>query len=119
MGLLAVGELPKVTRNSKGRKPGKWKGHEDLAQELRVLASRERDPDKRWGMVAERHTDAKAQNIASAIKKGEAIGFEHTTAGHFEARSRKSRNQSRAPETKSKQPVVLYDVWARYVPSVR
>lgn len=116
MGLLETGELPKMTR-TQGRKPGKWRGHEDMAEELRVLASRQRDADKRWGKVAERENPTKAQAIVSAIKKGEAVGFAPTEKGSFDARSRKSRNQHRAPINKATgKPVVLYDVWARFNP---
>lgn len=112
-GLLEVGEPPKLTR-AHGRRPGKWKGHEDLAQELRILTKREKDPNKRWGKVAERVNPTKAQAIVSAIKKGEAVGFEHTD-GVFEALSRKSKNQNKAPVNgRSGKQLVLYDVWARF-----
>lgn len=114
-GLLAVGTPPKVTRSRIGRRPGKWRGHEQMAVELRTVASREKDPDKQWGQVAERAPEHLAQAIVSAIKKGEAVGFEHTE-GVFEAISRKCPNQNRAPISPStKEPYVLYDVWARFV----
>jgi hypothetical protein len=95
MGLLEVGELPKVTRGP-GRRPGKWRGHEDSAEELKRLRSRQKNPEKAWGMVAARENATKAQAIVSAIKKGEAVGFEQTKGGRVR---------------------VLYDVWARYVPN--
>lgn len=117
MGLLEVGELPKVTRAGGGRKRGKWRDHEEMAEELKVLAKRESEPDRRWGKVAARETPTKAQAIVSAIKKGEAVGFESTREGRFEAKSRKSANQHRAPvHGPTGKPLVLYDVWARYVP---
>src|SRR5580765_6615487 len=115
-GLLEVGELPKMTRTH-GRAPtGKWRGHENLAEELKLLAKRENNPERRWGKLAERLTPTKAQDIALAIKKGESPGFEHVD-GVFEAKARKSKNQNRAPvNTRTGKTVVLYDVWARFVP---
>lgn len=115
MGLLEVGELPKVTRGP-GRKPGKWRGHEDTAEELRRLRSRQKNPDKAWGKVAERENATKAQAIVSAIKKGEAVGFETSAKGSFEAKSRKSPDQSGAPVARNGQVGILYDVWARFNP---
>lgn len=116
-GLLEVGELPRMSRSRSGRRPGKWRGHEEMAHELRTLASRERDEERRWGKVAERANETKAQSIVSAIKKGEAVGFEHTAEGRFEAKSRKSPNQNQAPvNEKTGRARVLYDIWARYVP---
>lgn len=118
MGLLAVGELPKVTRTGTGRRPGKWRGHEEDAQELRQLQAGEQDPERCWGLLVRRVNENKAQSIVSAVKKGEAIGFEHTPEGCFEAVSRKSPDQGRAPvNPRTKEPFVLYDVWARYVPA--
>lgn len=116
MGLLEVGELPKVTRGP-GRKPGKWRGNEDSAAELKTLAKRQKNPEKRWGKVTERENATKAQAIVSAINKGEAVGFEKTTSGSYEAKSRKSKDQTPPPGRNGKKPNgILYDVWARYLP---
>jgi hypothetical protein len=115
-GLLEVGPVPKVTRTH-GRKRGKWRGHEHLAAELRILVKREKDPERAWGKVAERVNPTKAQAIVSAIKKGDAVGFEHTD-GIFDALSRKSKNQRQAPTNKSTGvTLVLYDVWATFIPA--
>jgi hypothetical protein len=117
-GLTAVGELPPKSRGTSGRKPGRWRGHEDLAEELRVIARREQDPGKRWGRIDERVPEYTAQARVAMVKKGEAVGFEHTPEGRFEAESRKSKNQNRAPvNPQTGKPRVLYDVWARFAPA--
>ena len=113
--LLSVGELPEVLR-SPGRKPGKWGGHEAIARELIQVASRRRIPANRWGQVAEQLTAAKSQSIAAAIKKGQAVGFEPTEDGCFEAAVRKSKDQSDAVVDAKGKKQVLYDVYARWAP---
>ncbi len=111
-GLLKVGELPPV-RRSPGRKKGKWRGNEEKATELQHLAKRETRPEKRWGMVAEQLPSRRAQSIAGAIKRGEAVGWEKTPEGQFEAFTRQCENEVRgADPTKP-----MYDVWARWVPA--
>jgi DNA-binding transcriptional regulator YdaS (Cro superfamily) len=110
MGLLEVGELPKTQRGT-GRKRGSWRGHEEEAKELRVLA--ERHPDQ-WGKVLVRATAARAQQISSAIKNGTAADFKPDENGQFLAHVRKSTDQSGDPTNRKGEPITLYDVWARY-----
>lgn len=116
-GLLAVGELPPMSRSRTGRKPGKWRGHEYLADELRTLADKESDPERRWGKIEKEVPEYKAQALVGSIKKGRVLGFEHSANGWFEAKSRKSDDQTGAEiHPKTGKPRVLYDVWARYRP---
>ena len=116
--LLAVGELPPVSRShpGAGRPAGKWRGNETLAHELRKLRRRVKDPERAWGKVAERRIKSQAQYIATAIKQGTAVGWEPTREGCFEVFTRKSPNQHRAPVDGAGRKQVLFDVWARYVP---
>lgn len=113
-GLLKVGELPPLTR-SRGRKPGKWRGHEKEAQELRDLAKL---APGNYGLVLTGVVTSKAQAVARSIKRGEAFDFPADSTGHYEAFARKSPSQDAAPyDDKTGKTRTLFDVWARYVPS--
>lgn len=106
MALLEIGPLPQ-TQRATGRKPGIWRGHEEDAQQLRTLA--QRHPGQ-WGKVLEGATSARAQQIASAIKKGRAYDFKPDETGKFVAHARKSAVTLDSGKT-------AYDVWARFVPA--
>lgn len=111
MALLRVGEIPKPQRGT-GRKTGTFRGHEEDAEELRTLAARH---PSEGGVVLGKVSASRAQQVASAIKKGTTADFKHDENGYFIAQARKSPDQSGAGTNKDGKALVLYDVWAQYI----
>lgn len=95
------GPLPKIEGSGR-RSTGLWPGHATEAKYLVREATRHPED---WTKIATGLKTHAASRIANLINKGKAEDFKPSVKGHFEARTRRNKDD---PE--------VYDLWARYVP---
>lgn len=104
MGLLKVGELPKV--NSGGHRPkGMFLGHEEDAEELRRLAKH--NEQKQWGCVRMGVKAPTASRTAAVIRKGLAPDFLPDEEGYFIAKARQGDGYAKGSNE-------TFEVWVKY-----